>query len=234
MAPAISPDGKWVAYLSDARGPTDVWTQFVGGGQPINLTANANLTLSSRSVVGGLEISPDGSRILFQAGPSEATNNATYSVPAPLGGLPSRFLENGVAGVRWSPDGRRIVFVLAGSSAGDALWIADADGSNRRLLVRPEGNVHAHWPSWSADGRYCVLQSLDHGVERRTDRGLSSCGGRWRTRALRRQHESRRVSDRNPRRSRPDLCGESNQGGPEPLVASGCWGRPGAPDDGSG
>ena len=154
MAPAISPDGKWVAYLSDARGPTDVWTQFVGGGQPINLTANANLTLSSRSVVGGLEISPDGSRILFQAGPSEATNNATYSVPAPLGGLPSRFLENGVAGVRWSPDGRRIVFVLAGSSAGDALWIADADGSNRRLLVRPEGNVHAHWPSWSADGRY--------------------------------------------------------------------------------
>ncbi len=35
MAPAISPDGKWVAYLSDARGPTDVWVQFIGGsGQP--------------------------------------------------------------------------------------------------------------------------------------------------------------------------------------------------------
>ena len=154
MAPAISPDGKWVAYLSDARGPTDVWVQFVGGGQPINLTANANLTLSSRSVVGGLEISPDGSRILFQGGPTEATANSTYSVPAPLGGVPSRFLENGIAGARWSPDGKRLAFTLAGGSAGDAIWIADADGSNRRLLVRAEGNIHAHWPSWSADGRY--------------------------------------------------------------------------------
>jgi eukaryotic-like serine/threonine-protein kinase len=152
MAPALSPDGKWVAYLSDARGPTDVWVQFVGGGQPINLTANANLTLSSRSVVGGLEISPDSSRILFQAGPSAAAANATYSVPAPLGGVPSRFLESGSAGVRWSPDGRRIAYVRAGSSAGDAIWIADGDGNNARVLVRAEGNVHVHWPSWSADG----------------------------------------------------------------------------------
>ena len=27
-APAISPDGKWVAYLSNVRGPTDVWVKF--------------------------------------------------------------------------------------------------------------------------------------------------------------------------------------------------------------
>jgi Tol biopolymer transport system component len=154
MAPAISPDGKWVAYLSDARGPTDVWVQFVGGGQPINLTANAQLVLSSRSIVGGLEISPDGARILFEGGPTEATNNATYSVPAPLGGVPSRFLANGVHGVRWSPDGTRIAYTLAGGSAGDAIWLAAADGTNPRLLVRAEGNLHKHWPSWSADGQY--------------------------------------------------------------------------------
>ncbi len=154
MAPAISPDGKWVAYLSDARGPTDVWVQFVGGGQPINLTANSQLVLGSRSIVGGLEISPDGARILFIGGPTEATSNATYSVPAPLGGVPSRFLPSGVAGARWSPDGTRIAYTLAGGSAGDAIWLAAADGTNPRLLVRAEGNLHKHWPSWSADGQY--------------------------------------------------------------------------------
>ncbi|MCM3880677.1 MAG: protein kinase [Vicinamibacterales bacterium] len=155
MAPAISPDGKWVAYLSDARGTTDVWVQFIGGGnQPINLTANRNIVLSSRSVVGGLEISPDGSRILFAGGPTEASNNSTYSVPAPLGGVPSLFLGTGRHGVRWSPDGLRIAYVLAGGSAGDAIWIADADGRNERPLVQAEGNLHKHWPSWSADGKY--------------------------------------------------------------------------------
>ena len=41
FAPAISPDGKWVAYLSNARGPTDVWVKFIAGGDAINLTATA-------------------------------------------------------------------------------------------------------------------------------------------------------------------------------------------------
>ena len=39
FGPAISPDGKWIAYLSNARGPTDVWVRFLSGGDPVNLTA---------------------------------------------------------------------------------------------------------------------------------------------------------------------------------------------------
>jgi len=33
MGPAISPDGKWIAYLSNARGPADVWVKFLAGGE---------------------------------------------------------------------------------------------------------------------------------------------------------------------------------------------------------
>ncbi len=83
MAPAISPDGKWVAYLSDARGTTDVWVQFIGSGQAINLTENKNIVLSSRSVVGGLEISPDGSRILFHGGPTDAEQQCHVQCAGP-------------------------------------------------------------------------------------------------------------------------------------------------------
>src|SRR6185503_7251965 len=46
--PAISPDGKWVAYLSNARGPTDVWVKFLSGGDAINLTASTTLDVQSR------------------------------------------------------------------------------------------------------------------------------------------------------------------------------------------
>ncbi len=67
FGPAISADGKWVAYLSDARGATDVWVKFIAGGEPANLTASTGLEIQVRSAIGGLEISPDGSSIAVQA-----------------------------------------------------------------------------------------------------------------------------------------------------------------------
>jgi WD40-like Beta Propeller Repeat len=54
-APAISPDGKWVAYLSNARGgTTDVWVKFIAGGDPANLTANADIAVQSTDYINGL------------------------------------------------------------------------------------------------------------------------------------------------------------------------------------
>ena len=67
FAPAISPDGKWVAYLSDARGPTDVWVKFVAGGDPANLTASNDIVVQTQDYISGLDISPDGTQIAFSA-----------------------------------------------------------------------------------------------------------------------------------------------------------------------
>ena len=54
-SPALSPDGKWIAYLSNARGPTDVWVKFIAGGDPANLTAGQpGLTVQSTDYVSGL------------------------------------------------------------------------------------------------------------------------------------------------------------------------------------
>jgi eukaryotic-like serine/threonine-protein kinase len=52
FGPALSPDGQWVAYLSDARGPTDVWVKFTAGGEPANLTASLPLEMQVRSAIG--------------------------------------------------------------------------------------------------------------------------------------------------------------------------------------
>ena len=68
FAPVISPDGKWVAYLSDARGQTDVWVKFVAGGDPVNLTASSGIVVQSQDYISGLDISPDGTQIAFAAG----------------------------------------------------------------------------------------------------------------------------------------------------------------------
>ena len=165
----LSPDGKWVAYLSDARGPVDIWVRFLAGGEPANLTEKLPLVVQRRADIGGLDISPDGSLIAFDAGPAGAGDSPasappsgaigsvgsieSWVIPAPLGGTPRRLIEKGHA-ARWSPDGNSIVFVRAGSTLGDGLGVTDADGGNVREILKPRAGLHAHWPAWSADGRF--------------------------------------------------------------------------------
>ncbi|MDQ5857392.1 MAG: protein kinase [Acidobacteriota bacterium] len=148
--PAISRDGKWVAYLSDARGPVDIWVKFVAGGEASNLTARAGLDVDVRRNA-QLEISPDGTAIAARVRTSSGVD--TWLIPAPLPGAPRRFIEDAV-GVRWSPDGRRVVYFRAGQTAGEPLFVADADGTNPVELVGARGGVHLHRPAWSHDGRY--------------------------------------------------------------------------------
>jgi serine/threonine protein kinase len=152
FGPAISPDAKWVAYYSDARGPTDIWIKYLDSGATLNLTASLDLRLPARTNIGSLAISPDGRNLAFFA--SAAATTAAYDtwvIPAPLGGPPHKLLQ-GMQGTRWSPDGRQLVCILPGSSLGDALVIADADGSNQRQIVRAGGGRHIHWPMWALDG----------------------------------------------------------------------------------
>ena len=153
VGPVISPDGKWVAYLSNAGGTTDVWVKFLSGGDPANLTASAGLDITGGTGISGLDISPDGTRIAVMAKPHGAkTPFATWEIPAPLPGAPRKLLEDGLFGLRWSADGRQIAFIRAGASAGDALWVADGDGANRREIIKAQRGMHVHWPAWSRDG----------------------------------------------------------------------------------
>jgi TolB protein len=153
FGPALSPDGKWVAYYSNARGPADVWVKFLDNGSTLNLTASLGLELQVRAGLGGVEISPDGSRLAFSARQTAAGPYDVWVVPAPIGGAPVKLLQD-LQGVRWSPDSKMLAAVKAGSTRGDALIVANADGSNQRQVASPQGGRHIHWPAWSADGRY--------------------------------------------------------------------------------
>ena len=155
-SPVLSPDGKWVAYLSDAAGPTDVWVKFVTGAQAVNLTAawRDGLVVSVRRDAGGLDISPDGTQILFDAAVDVSVGRvSSYVIPAPLGGTPRKLIDGG-RGARWSPDGTQIAYVVPGGQAGDSIAVADASGEHPREVLPVAGGLHAHWPAWSADGRY--------------------------------------------------------------------------------
>jgi Tol biopolymer transport system component len=154
-SPAISPDGKFVAYLASEQGRTDVWVKFVGGGPAVNLTAGSGLEIQSQATIGGLEISPDGSAIAVQAGAAGTSpvSRAVWLIPAPLGGPPRRLVDR-AAGLRWAPDGTRIAFMRPDPIGGDSILVARTDGAAERVVVSPTGGIHTHEPAWSADGRW--------------------------------------------------------------------------------
>jgi serine/threonine protein kinase/Tol biopolymer transport system component len=160
FAPAISPDGKWVAYISDTGGVSNVWVKFIAGGEPVNLTASTGLDITSGAGQGGLDISPDGSRIAVIAKPHGGTEGFnTWEIPAPLPGIARKLLDGNLA-VRWSPDGRQITYMRAGGLAGDALFVADADGTNPREIVKATDGWHNHWPTWSRDGKIYFIHTV--------------------------------------------------------------------------
>src|SRR5579864_841326 len=97
FSPAISPDGKLLAYLSSAAGPSpDIWVQQIGGGKAIQITHEKQ---GASSPV----FSPDGTQVAY------AARGAIYEVPA-LGGDPRLITVDGL-GPLYTREGSTIVFV---------------------------------------------------------------------------------------------------------------------------
>jgi eukaryotic-like serine/threonine-protein kinase len=142
--PALSQDGKLVAYASD-RGDEKslhIWIQQVGGHQAIQLT-NTSADDYEPS------FSPDGTRIAYR---SEAEGGGIYVIPA-LGGE-ARLLARDGRRPRFSPDGRRIVY-WTGRDFG-RLYIVDSSGGEPQPF-HPE-LATARYPVWSPDGKYILFQ----------------------------------------------------------------------------
>jgi len=99
--PALSADGKLVAYASDRSGGDnlDIWVQQIDGGVPLRLT-------SDQSDESEPSFSPGGDRIVFH---SDREGGGIYTMPA-LGSEP-RLIAKGGRNARFSPDGAQLVFV---------------------------------------------------------------------------------------------------------------------------
>jgi WD40-like Beta Propeller Repeat len=96
FAPAISPDGKLLAYLSSVSGPNqDIWVQQIGGGKAIQITHEKE---GASSAI----FSPDGTQIAY------VSHGGIYEVPA-LGGDPRLITSEGRL-PRYTRDGSTILF----------------------------------------------------------------------------------------------------------------------------
>ncbi|HSR92345.1 MAG TPA: protein kinase, partial [Gemmatimonadales bacterium] len=141
ISPAISPDGKLVAYSAGTSTRMRIFLRPVGGGRTIPLSDD------SAAVETGARWSPDGNNLLF-------LTRGGVSVAQALGGSSRPIVAPGSDIVRcadWSPDGREIAF-----ARGDSIQVVPLKGGTARRLATGFG---LHSCSWSPDGRWIALVS---------------------------------------------------------------------------
>ncbi len=146
--PAISPDGKFVAFISDRGGSFDIWVIEANGGSLANLTQGR--LGDARAPLRALGFSGDGSEVW-----SAGTPERRLMLWPLMGGGPHNFLDERAAEVAWSPDGTRLVYHTW--PPGDATFVADHNGANPLQIVQNEPGLHNHYPVWSKDGRWIYL-----------------------------------------------------------------------------
>ena len=157
--PALSPDGKLLAYASDRQGDgnLDLWVQqLTGGGNPVRLTQHEADDYAP-------SFSPDGSRIVFL---SNRDDSGIYVVPA-LGGSPTRIgrggREVGMSPPRFSPDGKWVSYSRHRRDSGGQhfahIEIVPASGGPPRVVEA--GLPIAIVPIWSPDGQHLMFRGSE-------------------------------------------------------------------------
>ena len=146
-APAVSPDGKMVAFVAVTAGRRQIWVRLLAGGAPLQLTRDDADHDEPRWT-------PDASALVYHV-PHGETGGNLWQVSA-LGGAPRR-ITPALGGADVSHDGRRLAFFRR-TADGMALVVSELGGSSARTLLTVPPEFAGDRPRWSPDDRSLAIQ----------------------------------------------------------------------------
>lgn len=143
-----SPDGHYIAYLSDGTGETELYLQDAAGGEPVQLTKNND------TYIRGFEWSPDAKKIVYTDRKNRvnlldvASRQVTMLMQDPMGEP---------RGVTFSPDNNWLTYTRAGDNEYNIVYVFN-------LADKKEYAVTDKWydssaPVFSTDGKYLIFSS---------------------------------------------------------------------------
>lgn len=169
LRPAVSPDGKMVAYVRQNGREQSLWIQQVASGSAVQIVRSER----GQEIL-GVTVSPDGSSVDFVR--SQGRSQTLFRVPL-LGGTPRQILADVNSATAWSPDGSHFAFVRTRNSDGvSELLVAEPSGQKvvsaftgqQPLLLRSFSNIGSPpvRPAWSPDGRRLAAHAVESGQAR--------------------------------------------------------------------
>ncbi len=159
LTPAISPDGKYVAYVVDDLGKQGLWVRQTETLSNVQVQAAADVSYQ------GLTFSPDGNYLFYVVYKMPKHVGVLYRVPI-LGGTSQKILEDVDTAVSFAPDGGRFAFVRQyPNTLETAVILANVEGSQETKLVsrKMPQSYSIDGLSWSPDGNLIAIGASDIG-----------------------------------------------------------------------
>jgi Tol biopolymer transport system component len=158
---AISPDGKYVAYVAFDDDGQSLWVR------DLTSTSRIEVVPAARWNYRGMTFSPDSASLYYVVAEQDRPREGALYKAAALGGTapPVRLLVGIDTPVTFSPDATRIAYIVSDQMAGrSALMIADAGGGGAYALATrtmPEEFVWATaGPAWAPRGTSIITAGV--------------------------------------------------------------------------
>lgn len=151
--PALSPDGRSVAFTADVKGRHQLWVRLMAGGPALQLTRDAADHQYPRW-------SRDSSSLVYFSPPLQGQDAGSIWEISAFGGAPRRLAES-VSGADLSPTDDLAFFRLRSGKI--ELVKAKRDGSDPRVVTELERGYLYGWPRWSPDGKSIAYERRYHG-----------------------------------------------------------------------
>jgi len=149
MYPTWSPDGQWIAYVSDQTGDYEFYLlDSQGKGAPTQLTFN-HKTWKFPALW-----SPDSQKLLIY---DKNRQLQVLNIKTKVLTIIDKAQYNDVDDVEWSDDSNWVVYTKAGSNWLEGIWVYSLTEGKSRLLL--DNTYNNYSPSLSKDGQYLYFIS---------------------------------------------------------------------------